>query len=181
MKACEGCNRVSIGENFKQVSAIRAFLGLPLIYIPIVFLPFVALSGLFVYVHLRMMGATNIKSFWDFLPNWKSHRYSYKTQIVNRDANRLSFWSRSKSFWIFNCTAYCPVSVAFAGWLTYLVKVVENWWCPFAHEHKDNYGDARIDYSYWHTAPSIDQLHPMDRENPIWNQDAQPHVGEEVS
>ena len=71
--------------------------------------------------------------------------------------------------------------LAFAEWLTYLVKLVENWWCPFAHENKDNYDDARIDYSYWHDTPNIDQLHPRDRENPIWNQDARPHAGGEMN
>ena len=181
MRACEGCERVSIGTNFERVSDTRAFFGLALIYVPIVFVPFIALCGLFVYAHLRMMGATDVKRFGDFLPNWKSHRYSYKTQIVKLDSNRLSFWSRSKAFWLFNCTVYCPVSVALAEWLTYLVKLVENWWCPFAHENKENYKDARIDYSYWHTPRNIDQLHPKDRENPIWNQDAQPNAGEEMN
>ncbi len=59
-------------------------------------------------------------------------------------------------------------------WAAYLVKLVENWWCPFAHGTKHAYADAAIDYSYWHIAETAGDLHPDDRNNPVWNQDATP-------
>lgn len=178
MKACETCQRVSIGVPFQNVSDLRAYFGLFFVYVPIVFLPAVIVTALMVYVHLRMMGARDIKPLKDFLPDWKSHRYRYKSQIVYRGGNKMAIWIRARLFWIFNCTLYCPLSVGLLEWTAYLVKLVENWWCPFAHGTKQTYGDASIDYSYWHTPETAQDLHPDDRNNPLWNQDAALTAGE---
>jgi len=63
--------------------------------------------------------------------------------------------------------------VALFGWVTYMVKIVENWWCPFGHEKKETYADGAIDKSLWHLDDSTaEKLHPEDRDNPIWNEDA---------
>jgi hypothetical protein len=57
-------------------------------------------------------------------------------------------------------------------WHAYLVKLVENWWCPFGHEKKETYHNAAIDKSFWHIYP-VDEakLVPEDHDNPIWNED----------
>ena len=82
--------------------------------------------------------------------------------------NMKGYWD-----WIFNCKVYCPLSVALLRYAVYLVKIVENWWCPFTHERKEEYADGAIDYSYWHIYPETKALlHPDDRDNPIWNRDA---------
>jgi hypothetical protein len=79
--------------------------------------------------------------------------------------------SQFKLFWILNCTWYCPYSVALFEWHTYLVKLVENWWCPFGHEKKVDYNDAKIDQSFWHIYPhDAAQMHEDDLNNPIWNE-----------
>lgn len=94
--------------------------------------------------------------------------------------NSTTFWYdvhlRLKAFWLFNCTMYRPVSVAYREWLAYMVKVEENWWCPFAHETKKNYAVASIDYSCWHASEQAKQLHPDDQDNPIWNKEAEPSI-----
>jgi len=174
VKACESCERVSIGADFDEISDTRAFIGLFFVYSPIIFLPFILLAGWLTFVHLRIMGATNLKPLSAFLPDWKTHRYRFKNQIIKDDTNRYAFWCRTRTFWFINCTYYCPVSVAAAAWLTYLVKVVENWWCPFAHGKKPSYADASIDYSYWHISTDAAKLHKEDRDNSIYNQDAPP-------
>ena len=51
------------------------FVGLPFVYLPILTMPFILLGGLMVYVHLRIMGARDLKTLRDFLPPWESHRY----------------------------------------------------------------------------------------------------------
>ena len=151
MKACENCDRIQIGRNFAQISKTRTFIGLFFVYLPIIFLPFLLLAAATVYLHLRLMGAQNLKTLGSYLPDRASHRYSRKNQIVYRDGPKPAFWSRTKVFWLFNCTWYCPFSVATLEWSTYLVKTVENWWCPFTHDRKENYDIAAIDSSYWHT------------------------------
>lgn len=180
MKACENCSppdvdtaRVLIGKNHGQLSFIRQFFGVWLIYLPILTLPFVFLSAYLSYLHLRLMGAENVKTYSDFLPDRKSHRYTLKSQITMRPGYPLSP-TQSKLFWIFNCTMYCPHSVALFEWHAYLVKLVENWWCPFTHDKKDTlYREAAIDKSFWHIYPAeADKLTPEDRANPIWNEDA---------
>ena len=172
MKACETCQRVSIGAPYRKASSLQAFVGLFFIYAPIIFLPAFVVTAVLVYVHLRMMGARDIKPLKDFLPDRKSHRYRYKSQIVYRGGRRIAFWERSRLFWVFNCTLYCPLTVGLLEWTAYQVKLVENWWCPFAHGTKHTYADAPIDYSYWHTVETVQDLHPDDRNNPVWNQDA---------
>ncbi len=69
MKACEGCQRVRIGVPFQKVSAPRTFVGVLLIYLPILFMPFILMAALLTYLHLRMMGARDIKPLGDFLPD----------------------------------------------------------------------------------------------------------------
>ena len=169
LKACHDCQRIHIGKNFTRVSGGRTFIGLFFVYAPIFVLPFVLLGACLVYVHLRMMGATNIKTLKDFLPDWKSHRYRYKTQIVKDATHPAAAWARLRAYWIFNCSLYCPFSVALLEWTTYLTKAVENWWCPFKHKMKDNYKNASLDYSYWHVSSDCAKLHVEDRDNPIWN------------
>jgi hypothetical protein len=173
-KPCQNCTRIEIGEPFRAASRARVFFGLFFVYAPIVFLPFFVVSALLVYAHLRFMGAQNLKTLRDFLPDWKSHRYSYKTQIVTKDGPWLAFWSRARAFWMFNCTFYCPVSVAVLEWNAYLVKAVENFWCPFHHSKKPDYSSSSLDYSFWHMSRDVQQLHPSDRDNPIWNSETKP-------
>ncbi len=132
-KACASCTRVDIGVHYAKVSPWRVFVGLPFVYLPILVMPFILLGGGLIYIHLRLMGAQNLKTLRDFLPAWDSHRYSYKTQIVKNDCHPLARWSRARAYWIFNCTFYCPFSVASLEWTSYLTKVVEIWWCPFGH------------------------------------------------
>jgi len=171
-KACESCHRITIGAHYDDVSPWRVFVALPFVYLPILMMPFILLGGAFVYIHLRMMGARDLRTLRDFLPAWNSHRYRYKTQIVKHDIHPWARWARARIFWVFNCTLYCPFSVAVLEWVTYLTKAVENWWCPFGHARKNEYASAAIDASFWHVSRDVAQLHPEDRENPIWNQEA---------
>lgn len=162
-----------IGQSYKKVPIIpRIIIGAPLIYLPILTtVPFVLVGVFFVRCHLRILGARNMRSYWSFVPSWISHRYTHKTQPVA--STSIFSLKHYKWFWIFNCKLYCPMSVALLRYAVYLVKIVENWWCPFAHERKEEYCDAPIDYSYWHTEKRLtDKLHPDDRNNPIWNKDA---------
>ena len=168
-KPCEACSRIEIGGPYVAISKARVFVGLVFVYSPILFLPLFMLSGLLVYVHLRFLGAQNLKTLRDFMPDPKSHRYSLKTQITNDDSPTIAFWTRLRVFWTFNCTFYCPTSVAVLEWNTYLVKAVENWWCPFHHNKKANYASSSLDTSYWHLSRDVEQLHPDDRANPIWS------------
>ena len=65
------------------------------------------------------------------------------------------------------------MSVALFRYITYLVKIVENWWCPFHHDQKHEYLEGAIDQSFWHIHQKEKQkLHPDDRENPLWNDKA---------
>ena len=66
------------------------------------------------------------------------------------------------------------MSVGLFEWHAYLVQVVENWWCPFTHDRKNNtYAEASIDQSFWHIYPSDRaKLHPEDLNNPIFNEEA---------
>ncbi len=166
-KAC----RIKIGENYKSIPTWRKIVGVPLVYLPLfVSLPYAILGIILVYLHLKILGAKNIKSYWDFVPNWKSHRYSLKDQIVIEPNNFWEVQIKSRLFWIFNCVIYCPLSVAVYEYHAYLVKVVENWWCPFLHEKKPEYQKTPIDKSYWHVE-NPDLLHPEDLNCSIWNED----------
>jgi len=174
MKACENCGagagRVVIGDDYKKRSFFNQFFGVLLIYVPILTLPFVFFSAWITYVHLRMVGAKHVRPLSSFFPDRSTHRYTYKTQITMKPGYFFSP-TQSKLYWILNCTWYCPVSVGLFEWHAYLVKLVENWWCPFHHNRKDtNYQEGAIDKSFWHIFPEdISKLDPADRDNPIWN------------
>jgi hypothetical protein len=173
MKACETCgagsDRVIIGDDYEEKSDFVKFAGVLLIYVPILTLPFVFLSAYITYLHLRMSGAKNIRPLKSFLPERGSHRYNLKNQITMNPGHPLSP-TQSKLFWILNCTWYCPVSVGLFEWHAYLVKLVENWWCPFNHDRKNaHYREGAIEKSFWHIYPEVDILDPADRDNPIWN------------
>ena len=164
---------VQLGKNFeKRPVFLRVIIGIPLIYLPLLTTtPFVLVGVTIVRWHLWCLGAKNMKGNWDFVPAWVTPRYIYKTQPVGT-GNVLAL-PHYKWYWIFNCKVYCPLSVALLRYAVYLVKIVENWWCPFTHERKEEYADGAIDYSYWHIYPETKALlHPDDRDNPIWNRDA---------
>ncbi len=170
MKACDTCERVEIGKNHRQVPVLQRAVGMVLVYSPILTLPFCFLSAYMTYWHLRLVGGKNIKTFSDFLPDRNSHRYNLKNQITMTGAFKLSP-VQSRLYWILNCTWYCPVSVALFEWHAYLVKLVENWWCPFGHEKKENYSNAKIDQSFWHIYPEeLVNLDKEDKDNLIWNE-----------
>lgn len=149
----------------------KHYLGVPLIYIPLITtVPFVVLGVLLIKTHLKYVGGMNIRGYWSFVPSWISHRYQYKNQITYRTG---ATWIEPESyrwFWIFNCKLYCPMSVALFRYTAYLVKIVENWWCPFFHDKKHEYSDASIDQSYWHINDfEKNNLAEDDRDNEIWN------------
>jgi hypothetical protein len=180
MKKCEICGPsgvgggcVVIGKNHRNISYTKRVLGVFLIYLPILTLPFVVISAYISYFHLKLMGGENIKTLKDFLPDRASFRYKMSNQIVMQPGYRFSP-TQSKLFWILNCTWYCPFSVGLFEWHAYLVKLVENWWCPFYHGRKEvNYQEGAIDRSFWHIFPEdVVKLDPQDRDNPIWNEDA---------
>lgn len=76
-------DRVRIGENFDRQSLWKVFIGVPLIYLPLIFsIPFVAICVFVVKSHLRLIGAENIRPYRDFVSKWASHRYQYKNQII---------------------------------------------------------------------------------------------------
>ncbi len=173
MKACDSCvsNRVEIGKNYKTMPVWVRAIGMVFIYLPILTLPFIFLSAYLSYYHLLMMGAKDVKTLKDYLPARETHRYDMKTQIT-MDGSFKASTSQSKTFWMLNCTWYCPVSVGLFEWHSYLVKLVENFWCPFTHGTKENYCNANIDKSFWHIYPSdAVKLHEDDLKNPIWNED----------
>jgi len=169
MKACESCNeRVHIGCHHQQRSVLSRTIGLVFIYLPILTLPFVFLSAYLTYYSLILCGAEDVKKYSDFLPDRASHRYDLKHQIVMDGSFKLSM-AQSKLFWILNCTWYCPYSVGLFEWHAYMVKVVENWWCPFGHSRKNSYTNGAIDQSFWHIYPDEKaKLTPEDRDNPIF-------------
>jgi len=149
-------------------------IGMVFIYLPLIItIPFIILAVVSVRIHLKYLGATDIKPFLDFVPTWVSHRYIYKDQIVYKTN---CSWKNGRSyrfFWIFNCKIYCPLSVALFKYMSYLVQIVENWWCPFEHEKKAEYKDSAIDKSYWHIRENErSRLHPDDMDNPIWNKES---------
>lgn len=177
MKTCESCqDRVRIGCHHEERSVLSRAAGLVLIYLPLLTLPFVILSAYMTYYSLRCVGGENVKTWRDFLPDRASHRYDMKSQITMHASFKLSL-SQSKLFWILNCTWYCPYSVALFEWHTYLVKIVENWWCPFHHNRKDDYTEGAIDQSFWHIYPEERaKLHADDRNNPVFSEDPQADV-----
>ena len=161
---------VLIGRSYlKRPRWFRVLVGVPLIYVPIlVTMPFVILGVFFVRLHLRALGAHNMKNYWYFVPAWASHRYTMATQP--RYNSNVFAIVHYKTYWLFNCRLYCPLSVGMLRYFVYLVKIVENWWCPFEHSRKQDYADAAIDMSFWHIREKQRaMLHPKDRDNPIWN------------
>lgn len=180
MKSCKNCTpvheeivRVQIGKQHRELSFLRQFVGVLFIYLPLIILPFVLLSAYISYWHLLMMGAKNIRPLSAFRPDRKSFRYTMKNQITMNPGYALSP-TQSKLFWIFNCSWFCPTSVGLFEWHAYLVKLVENWWCPFRHDKKNSYyREAAIDQSFWHIYPEdLGKLEPEDRDNPIWNENS---------
>lgn len=166
--------RVEIGNNFDSQPIWKIRIGVILIYIPLLItVPFIMVGILFVKAHLRLVGAKGIKPFRDFVPSWISHRYTFTDQIVYDDENSWKKIGSYRIYWIFNCKIYCPLSVALFRYMAYLVRIVENWWCPFGHDKKEEYQGSSIDYSYWHIDENErSKLHEDDRENPIWNKDS---------
>ena len=166
--------RVKIGNNFEKQTLWKVLIGVPFIYLPLLIsIPFVTVGIITVRVHLKLVGATDVRPFRDFVPTWISHRYSYKDQIVYETDSSWRNWRSYRFYWIFNCKLYCPLSVALFKYMAYLVQIVENWWCPFEHDKKAEYKDVAIDKSYWHIyEKERSMLHPDDRENPIWNEEA---------
>lgn len=167
--------RVNIGENFRTRALWKVFIGVPLVYLPIIFsVPFVMICVFLVKSHLKLIGAQNIRPYWDFVPSWISHRYKHHNQITYSTGAKWHNLRAYRWYWIFNCKLYCPLSVALFRYTAYLVKIVENWWCPFEHDKKCEYSKAAIDKSYWHLFPQeMERLHPDDRINAIWNEDAE--------
>jgi hypothetical protein len=179
VKACESCaERVNIGCHHQQKSVLSRAIGLLFVYLPILTLPFVFISAYLTYYSLIYVGAQNVKKYRDFLPDRASHRYSMKNQIVMDGSFKLSM-AQSKLFWILNCTWYCPYSVGLFEWHAYMVKVVENWWCPFGHSRKNSYTEGAIDQSFWHIYPEEKaKLSEEDKNNPIFTVDAEKSAAE---
>jgi hypothetical protein len=163
-------DRVRIGSNYENQPFWKVILGVPLVYLPILTtVPFVAVGVLLIRTHLKYVGGMEIKPYRDFVPAWVSHRYRNNEQPT-LNISRLHP-AHYRSFWIFNCKLYCPLSVALFRYALYLVKIVENWWCPFAHDQKPYYAEGAIDESFWHVDPEdLEKLHPDDKNNPIWNE-----------
>ena len=164
--------RVRIGSNYLNQPKWKVILGVPLIYFPLITTtPFVLLGVFLVKTHLKWVGGMNIRSYWDFVPAWASHRYHYANQITYSTGAAWYNLRARKFYWIFNCKLYCPLSVALFRYAAYLVKIVENWWCPFEHDKKEEYSEGAIDRSYWHLhVVEYEKLHPDDLNNPIWNE-----------
>lgn len=170
--------RVHIGSNYLNQPAWKRYMGIPLIYLPLITtVPFVFIGVVLVKIHLKYIGGMDIRSYWDFVPQWASHRYRYSNQIVYSTGSAWYNLRARKFYWIFNCKLYCPLSVALFRYAAYLVKIVENWWCPFAHDKKPNYADGSIDMSYWHLHTIENQkLHPDDANNPIWKEKSKKEI-----
>lgn len=164
-------DRVKIGRNYVTLPMWRHYLGVPLVYLPIiVMIPFILLGVVLLRWHLRLVGATNLRTYWSFVPSWASHRYRLADQPVFHTATTRWQLRAYRWYWVFNCKLYCPLSVALFRYCAYLVMIVENWWCPFGHDKKSEYAIAPIDQSYWHIfEKERNSLHPDDRNNPIWN------------
>lgn len=166
-------DRVRIGCNYERQPLWKIIFGVPLIYLPIITtVPFVIMGVLLVRTHLKYVGGMNIKSYWDFVPDRLSHRYANSEQPTINIARFHP--AHYRFFWIFNCKNYCPLSVALFRYAVYLVMIVENWWCPFAHGRKQEYTAGAIDKSFWHVDPAeLVKLHPADKQNPIWNENSE--------
>lgn len=171
MKPIQKNGRIEIACNYLDRPKWQRVLAVPLIYIPIItWVPFAIVTVFIVRSYLVITGARNLKKYKDFLPEWISHRYTYDTQVT--PAKYRITRPIAKILWVINCKLYCPFSVALSKYLTYLIQVVEIWWCPFTHSKKDTYNETIIDKSFWH----LDEAHESlldndDKENSIWNSD----------
>jgi len=161
--------RAQIGHNYVNRPKWQKLAALPLIYIPIlVSVPFIIFAVVVVRLHLTVTGATKLKRYTDFLPTWLSHRYTYETQVTCAKTRLVR--PMAKIFWVFNCKLYCPLSVALIIYLSYLIQIVEIWWCPFNHDKKVTYTGSEIDQSYWHMYPVTRKLlNDNDKNNTRWN------------
>ena len=118
--------RVTIGANFLQQPTWKKAVGIPLIYFPLITTtPFVLLGVLLVRIHLKYVGAMNIRSYWDFVPAWISHRYRNDNQIIYTTGSTWYNLRAHRFYWIFNCKLYCPLSVALFAYAAYLVLHVD--------------------------------------------------------
>ena len=167
--------RVIIGRNFYAQPGWKRMVSVPLIYLPLLTtVPFLIVAVILIKFHLKYVGGLNIRPYWSFVPTWVSHRYRYEDQITFQTGTNRFQLQAQRWFWIFNCKVYCPMSVALLRYTVYLVEIVENWWCPFHHEKKHEYREGAIDQSYWHIHEAERRmLHPEDRDNPIWNDEAE--------
>ena len=164
--------RVRVGCNYVKQPFWKIIVGVPLVYLPIITtVPFVMIGVFLVKTHLKYVGGMEIKSYWDFVPAWASHRFANSEQpTISIPWYHLAHY---RLFWILNCKHYCPLSVALFKYAAYLVMIVENWWCPFAHGKKQEYSEGAIDKSFWHVDPAeLVKLDPADAQNRIWNEDA---------
>jgi hypothetical protein len=165
-------DRVQIGCNYVKQPLWKVILGVPLIYLPIMTtVPFVIFGVFLVKTHLKYVGGMQIKSYWDFVPTRISHRFTDGDQpAINTPWFHPAHY---RIFWVMNCKHYCPLSVALFKYAAYLVMIVENWWCPFAHGKKPEYAAGAIDKSFWHVDPEeLVKLHPADKQNRIWNENS---------
>ena len=81
--------RVQIGKNFDSQPTWKRRVGVTFVYIPLLItVPFVIIGILLVKVHLKLIGAKEVKPFRDFVPSWSSHRYTYDNQIVYEDKDK---------------------------------------------------------------------------------------------
>lgn len=171
-RACDGCSAsdgtIKIGGNYGLLSVPKKAFAVLFIYLPIFLMPIVILVALLANTHLRLLGATNLRRYREFLPDKGSHRYDLKTQILPQ-THFSAVYAKTRLYWILNCTMYCPHSVALFEWLSYLTKATEMWWCPFEHSKKPTYESAKIDESYWHSTDNTKGLHPDDLTNPLWS------------
>jgi hypothetical protein len=130
----------------------------------------VIVGAIFIKAHLKYIGAHKIKDYSDFLPSRNSYRYNLKNQI-STPHSFLGFGSL-KFLWIFNCNMYCTYSIALFAYVSYLIRIIENWWCPFNHSKKHTYSMSAIDKSFWHSYPHlVTLLDDKDKNNVMWNED----------
>jgi hypothetical protein len=134
-------------------------------------LPFVIFSAMMTVLHLKMAGATNMRLYRSFLPDSKSFSYELKNPVTMVPGAWFSP-SGNSTFWVVKSSRFLTYSTALFDWHAYLVKLVENWWCPFHHNRKEpHYRVGAINQSFWHLYPEdLIKLAPDDRDNPIWNE-----------
>jgi hypothetical protein len=125
-------------------------------------------------LHLKMAGATNMKTYRSFLPDSKSSSYGMGSPGAMLPNTWFSGLPNTNS-WIAKYSGFLAQCTALFNWHAYLVKLVENWWCPFHHNRKDpHYRAGAINQSFWHLYPEdLIKLAPDDRDNPIWNENKQ--------